>query len=356
MEMRLAENIRTFRKQRKLTQEQLAEVLSVTVGAVYKWEAGLSQPELRTIMELADFFDTSVDVLLGYEMKDNRLQATVERLKRYREEKDRAGFAEAEKVLKKYPNSFDVVYYSAALYAAFGLESKEKPILHRALELLECSRLQLSQNTDPKISETTLYGKMAAILLCLGDAEQAVDLLKRNNADGMYDSLIGLTLAADCGRPDEALPFLSESLLSHTASLVQTVIGYLNVFFEKGDYVSAGDILRWEIGTLSGLKDGEKASFFDKMNCVLLACLAETELRSGDPSAARRALLRANELAGQFDTAPSYRLRTVRFTSPTEHASAYDDLGATAGESIQNILRAFADEELNAIWGEVSEQ
>lgn len=42
MEMRLAENIRTFRKQRKLTQEQLAEVLSVTVGAVYKWEAGVS--------------------------------------------------------------------------------------------------------------------------------------------------------------------------------------------------------------------------------------------------------------------------------------------------------------------------
>lgn len=55
MENKLAENIRTFRKQRALTQEQLAEVLGVTVGAVYKWEARLSQPELSTIMELADF-------------------------------------------------------------------------------------------------------------------------------------------------------------------------------------------------------------------------------------------------------------------------------------------------------------
>lgn len=73
MENKLAENIRTFRKQRALTQEQLAEVLGVTVGAVYKWEARLSQPELSTVMELADFFDTSVDVLLGYELKDNRL-------------------------------------------------------------------------------------------------------------------------------------------------------------------------------------------------------------------------------------------------------------------------------------------
>lgn len=36
MDIKLAENIRTFRKQLSLTQEQLAEVLGVTVGAVYK--------------------------------------------------------------------------------------------------------------------------------------------------------------------------------------------------------------------------------------------------------------------------------------------------------------------------------
>ena len=107
--MKLSENIRAFRRARGLTQKQLAEVLDVTVGAVYKRESGQSTPELATILELADFFDTSVDALLGYEMKDNRLQATVERLRRCRDEKDRACFAEAEKALKKYPNSFDVV-------------------------------------------------------------------------------------------------------------------------------------------------------------------------------------------------------------------------------------------------------
>ena len=56
MDIKLAENIRTFRKQLSLTQEQLAEVLGVTVGAVYKWEARLSQPELAMIMAMADFF------------------------------------------------------------------------------------------------------------------------------------------------------------------------------------------------------------------------------------------------------------------------------------------------------------
>ena len=69
MQIRLAENIRALRRQHRFTQEQLAESLGVTPGAVYKWEAGLSQPELAIIVELSDLFDTSVDVLLGYEMK-----------------------------------------------------------------------------------------------------------------------------------------------------------------------------------------------------------------------------------------------------------------------------------------------
>ena len=351
--MKLSENIRAFRRARGLTQEQLAEVLNVTVGAVYKWESGQSTPELATILELADFFDTSVDALLGYEMKDNRLPATVARLRRCRDEKDRAGFAEAEKALKKYPNSFDVVYGSALLYTMFGVETKEKPLLHRALELLESSRLLLAQNTDPQINEATVCGKTAAVLLALGDTEQAVSLLQDHNAGGLYDDLIGLTLAADCKRPEEALPFLSESLLDHTVALLRTVFGYLNVYSDRGDDRTARDIARWGSAMLSGLREDGRPCFFDKTNCVLLACLAASELRLGDTEAARRALQRAEKLAEQFDAAPSYRLRTARFAAPTEHATAYDDLGATAADGIRNALQAFDDPALLALWKEL---
>ena len=82
MEGKLAENIRALRKEKRMTQEQLAECLDVTVGAVSKWESGATTPDLSMIMELAHFFAVSVDALLGYQWQNSSLEQTLERLRK----------------------------------------------------------------------------------------------------------------------------------------------------------------------------------------------------------------------------------------------------------------------------------
>lgn len=355
MDTKLSENIRIFRKQRSLTQEQLAEVLGVTVGAVYKWEAKLSVPELSLIMEMADFFDTSVDVLLGYEMKDNRLAVTVRRLKEYRQNKDYGGLTEAEKALKKYPNSFDIVYNSAVLYNVFGLESQDKTLLYRALELLEYARLLLSQNTDPEIGELTIYANMAEANLALGEGNRAVEILKQHNEAGIYNGLIGLTLASDCKRPEEAIPFLEEALLKSITTFIHIVTGYVNVFCNRKDYCSAQDILLWGIDVLSGLKKDGKSNFLDKVTSVFFVCLAYSQIKTEDQNAAYRSLHQAKELAEQFDASPVYEVNSVKFVTKGEGVSVHDNIGITATDGIQKTIGSFADETLSALWKEMTE-
>ena len=72
MKILLGENIKKNRKRLNLTQEKLAEVLGVTIGAVHKWETGMSAPELSMLVKMASFFEVSVDVLLGYELENNK--------------------------------------------------------------------------------------------------------------------------------------------------------------------------------------------------------------------------------------------------------------------------------------------
>ena len=355
MELTLSGNIRSFRKARRLTQEQLAEVLGVTTGAVYKWEAGLSLPELATIMDMADFFDTSVDVLLGYRMKDNRLEATVKRLQECRRSKDWDGLAEAEKALRKYPHSFRIVNASAALYRAFGHDSGDKALFHRALELLEQSRLLLGQNEDPQISEQTIYGRIADTYLGLGDTDKAIELWKAHNADGVFSPQIG-NILAQSDRVEEAAPFLSEAMLKLLSDLVSTVIGYMNVYLKRGDYPSAQAILRWAVGLLLELREADRPNYFDRVSAVFLAALAGSQFLSGQADEARDTLIRARELAAFFDAAPSYDESDVRFITRIEGASAHDDMGATAADAVAHAVTQFENEEFTALWSAVAEE
>ena len=202
MQIGLSGNIRALRKERGLTQEQLAEVLGVTVGAVHKWESGLNMPDILLLIRMADFFDTSVDALLGYRMNDNRLETMEQRLREYRRKKDREGLAEAEKALKKYHYSFRIVYQCALLYSGFGFESGDRALLRRALELFERSRMLLGQNGDPEIGDQTICGKIARVYLALDETEKGVELLKKSNVGGI---LYPLRVRAD--RRGRALSF-----------------------------------------------------------------------------------------------------------------------------------------------------
>lgn len=62
----MKEQITFLRKQKGLTQDELAKYLGVTNQAVSKWENGQCCPDIQLLPELAKLFEVSVDELLGY--------------------------------------------------------------------------------------------------------------------------------------------------------------------------------------------------------------------------------------------------------------------------------------------------
>ena len=61
----LGARLQELRKQKGLTQEQLAEKLNITNQSVSKWEKDINAPDITLLVELADLFEPSVDYLLG---------------------------------------------------------------------------------------------------------------------------------------------------------------------------------------------------------------------------------------------------------------------------------------------------
>ena len=58
------EFLRTLRRAKGLTQEQLAERFAVSPRTVSRWETGSSLPDVATLLELADFYETDIRALL----------------------------------------------------------------------------------------------------------------------------------------------------------------------------------------------------------------------------------------------------------------------------------------------------
>ncbi len=67
--MNIGTQIQTLRKQQGITQETLAAEMGVTVGAVSKWENGVTLPDILMLCSLADYFRVTTDQLLGRSSK-----------------------------------------------------------------------------------------------------------------------------------------------------------------------------------------------------------------------------------------------------------------------------------------------
>ena len=52
------------RKEKKITQGDLARELGVTQGAISQWEKGLTEPAIKYLVNMAVFFECTVDELL----------------------------------------------------------------------------------------------------------------------------------------------------------------------------------------------------------------------------------------------------------------------------------------------------
>ncbi len=65
MKLTIGENIKRMRRERNITQEELAEIFGVTYQSVSRWENDACYPDMELLPQIADFFGMTVDKLLG---------------------------------------------------------------------------------------------------------------------------------------------------------------------------------------------------------------------------------------------------------------------------------------------------
>ena len=349
MKFKLGENIRRMRKEKSLTQEALAEALGVTVGAVYKWEADLSIPEVEMLVRIADLFDTSVDAILGYEAADNRKLSIMERLKMFIYQKDKSGLSEAEKALVRYPNEYGIITIAAYMYSMFGHEEKNKDMMLRAIELFEKASNIVPLNTDPKHGRLSALGNIADLYYSIDETDKALEIFKMNNEAGVFDSKIALISAIKGGKDEECMSQLAMSFWDTNNQLINETIGLIFYYKNRGETERIKVLSEWGIEFIKGIQNNEKPGFLDHTIIMYLIFESYAYLKGGDEEKAKELYLCAKEKAVKFDSSPDYHINICKLFDYPGEFSVFNNLGKTAGEAIETIINMLEDKKFKAM-------
>ncbi|MCL1821035.1 MAG: helix-turn-helix domain-containing protein, partial [Oscillospiraceae bacterium] len=165
----IAENLRTLRKGKDLTQEEVAEMLSVSPQSVSKWERGDTLPDITLLPALANLYKVTVDALIGMDKindRQTRDNVFTTAHKHLRNGDINAAVEVYSEALKTFPNDEDIMSDLAMSLALTNNAEK----LSQAVSL--CERV-LSDNQGDKVHHTT-RAALCFIYMKAGEKEKAI--------------------------------------------------------------------------------------------------------------------------------------------------------------------------------------
>lgn len=164
MKLLIGENIKRLRRERDLTQEEVANHLGISFQSISKWERGDGYPDITMLPSLANYFNISVDELIG--MDEIALAKKYDEINHHWEENNKSGFnfenVELMKnALKTFPNdALLLVQLSTSLEKLDGTDEEKAEYLHDSISVQE-QILRYGADSEIRGSDDVQY------LLCI---------------------------------------------------------------------------------------------------------------------------------------------------------------------------------------------
>ncbi|MGN0178462.1 MAG: helix-turn-helix transcriptional regulator [Monoglobaceae bacterium] len=309
--------IRKLRKERDLTQEELADKIGVTSQAVSKWENSTGMPDISQVVPLAAFFGVSTDTLFNYCSED--IRRDIENLKAESQKMKNQGIVDKRislwrETVKKYPGKYEcMAELAAALFDSFGDDT--------AKECIELCEKILSGSSDSSIREIAL--QIITYAYCsprssMADEEKAV--YYANTASNIWCSREILL---------EKAYFTEESQSRQTEIRDQNILSFTDLICRKLSFAPGRSSEEQLQGCNAALTfwntlipDGNYLFYHCRISDIYKR-IAIVNAKEGNKAETLAALKKAAYHALQFDKMPQGR---QHFTSPLVKHAVSDSL------------------------------
>ncbi|MDR0916218.1 MAG: helix-turn-helix domain-containing protein [Oscillospiraceae bacterium] len=238
MQIYFGENLKKLRRERDLTQEDLARCLNVAFQTVSKWERGETTPDIETLPAVARYFGVTTDALLGIDKIDENER--IAEVRKLISAKSLAGDMDAVTELRRelardFPRN-DKVQLDLAMHL-MGLFHGDRT--RNNLDAIEIFERILDRSTDGEVRNTA-ESNLCAAYSNAGDKAKAVELAKKLPSAMQareytlivcMSDLLGSGNVAD---DDESVRTLRESIFMFAAVMTTALAILMRVDTQRG--------------------------------------------------------------------------------------------------------------------------
>ena len=170
----IGNKIRELRKNKGITQEQLASALNYSPQAISKWEMNVGYPDIATLPVIAAYFGVSLDALFDYDPKN--IEEEIQKIL-FKSRVDIHGWEETVKYLRDgiaaYPSGY-ILKLELLDHYTWHLTDKGIDLTEEALDL---AKQIVAECPDSFISLTAMES-MANIYIQIGEYEKGKDIIQ----------------------------------------------------------------------------------------------------------------------------------------------------------------------------------
>lgn len=267
------------RKEKGITQEDLASYLGVSKPAVSKWESRQSYPDITLLPALAAYFNMSVDDLLGYEAQMSPEDVKKLYLKladAFANEPFEQVYAECLEQVKAYHACDNLVFSMAQLLVNHaplaGKPDRMKAVLQEAADLFE----HVEESGSDAVLARLALSMRAYCDLALGQPAEAINLLDRSEEPMLSSEVLLAKAYAMKGDAERAKDRLQSYLYKNLISLWDAFSDLMVLYADDTEKIETYLHKALELGEVFKLKEIHPSLYF-KLYLTAASLLAAQE-------------------------------------------------------------------------------
>lgn len=322
----LGENLKRLRRERDLTQEDLAEILKVSPQSISRWETNMGYPDIELLPAIANYYGVTIDYLLGFDLnlKQTRIKEICDQIMSLKTKGERREAIQiARTALKEFPNEYQIMYLLASCLFNFGKDEVEKKI-HNQEVIDLCEHILKGCVDDSLRSSVSLL--LSYTYYRLGKVDQALELANKMPS---YYSTSNEVLKTILNGPQKKLHVQGNLL-----TLLQIIYRNLEeLLVLSTDFEEKVRILNAWIKIFACFFDQGDYYFFHALIGPVYRYLAALYADQNRKEETLKFLAMASEHAIQFDTRPSNYTYTSTLLSGFKDQIANSVTDSTSNQS-----------------------